>query len=90
MTEECRAPDFRTNDIALAAYLFDEGNRYVCDMVDGFVTFIFAWSDDLDGIVNDYRDGVAQVEPRDFTRAIAHVKKAMYRTKGDRRPAAHG
>lgn len=74
--------DFITEDLALASFLHMEGYQFSIDCQGRKAWFVFAPDNDLESTVADYRDGVAEVEPRQFTQATGHVRKRMYEALG--------
>lgn len=75
-------PRFRTDDLALAAVLHIEDFRFNVEARGRKAIFIFESCDDLQGIVDDYHDGVHQCEPRSLAQAMGHCRKLMYEALG--------
>lgn len=74
--------EFRTADMALAAYLILEGFGYESVEArdgNGRVTaeFVFSESGELSAAAHEYELGQVVVEPRDFTRKVAFVRNRM-------------
>lgn len=81
---------FRTEDLTLASLLHYEGYSPV-EMVrdgDGCVwLFDFSYADGEDRnpameVIEDYSDGHAEVEPKEFVKSLALTRKKMYRFLG--------
>jgi hypothetical protein len=84
-TQETTA-DLRTDDLAMAAFLHMEEYRFNVEARGRKAYFIFPFVDGLYEAADDYRDGVAEVEPRRFTQATGHCRKLMFEALGiDRR-----
>lgn len=78
--------DLRTEDLALAAFLHTEEYRFSVEARGRKAYFIFPFVAGLYEAADDYRDGVAQVEPRSLIQATGHCRKLMYEALGiDRR-----
>lgn len=70
---------FRTDDLALAATLHLEEFALVTVEARGRKAFfIFEYADGLDAVVDDYHDGVHEVEPRRFAQATKHCRNKMF------------
>lgn len=74
--------DFITDDLALASFLHMEGYVFNIDCQGTKAFFVFPPAEDLETDVADYRDGVAEVEPREYMLATGHVRKCMYTALG--------
>jgi hypothetical protein len=74
--------DFRTDDLALSAFLHTEGYAFSVETRGRKAYFVFPFVDDLYSAVDDYRDGIAQVEPRSLIQATGHCRKMMYDALG--------
>jgi hypothetical protein len=81
-TQEQQQADFRTDDLAMAAFLHCEGYVFTVEALGRKAWFIFAPVDGLETCVDDYRDGVAEVEPRTFAQATGHCRRKMYDALG--------
>lgn len=77
-------PDFITDDLALASFLHMEGHEFKIDVQGRKAHFVFSPCDEIAGDVSDYRDGIVEVEPREYTQATAHVRRRMYTVLGIR------
>jgi Domain of unknown function (DUF5659) len=77
MTEGC----FHTHDMALVAYLATMAISYD-DMklpeANSKVIWYFEKSDALEETLDEYRRGKARVEPKEYQRAITHIREEMY------------
>lgn len=67
---------FRTSDMALCAYLHLEGlGHYSVEKVtDNRAEMTFADNSDLREFLEQYRNGWARVEPREFQRKVGWVR----------------
>jgi hypothetical protein len=81
--------DLRTDDLALAAFLHVEEYRFSVEARGRKAFFIFPFADGLYESADDYRDGVAEVEPRRMVQATGHCRKMMYEALG-RDPRRNG
>lgn len=79
--QEQRA-DFRTDDLALAAYLHSEGYAFSVETHGRKGWWIFGEVDGLYGCVDDYHDGMVEVEPKRYTQATGHCRKVLYDALG--------
>lgn len=80
MPQEQLDTEFRTRDLALAAFLCVEGHRFLRierDDKSPFSIVIFDADDDLITDVEDYQSGVAQVEPREFQKKVHWLRNKM-------------
>lgn len=82
MSQDGQQPkrQYRCNDMALVAFLRVKGFKHRdLELFDkGNVLWVFDEEEDLLGHIEDYSDGVAEVEPRDFTQSLGHVRKGLY------------
>lgn len=74
--------EFKTPDMALAAFLLMEGFRHVrIEVSNGngrsTAQVVFSTEPELHGAVEDYELGQGEVEPRDFMRKVAFVRNRM-------------
>lgn len=72
--------EFRTTDLALAAYLCVEGHRFLrIERNNGsqFATIIFDGDDELGSDVEDYKSGNALVEPLTFQKKVHWLRNKM-------------
>lgn len=76
--------EFRTKDMALAAFLLVEGYPFLrCEKVRrGLAEMIFDCDDDLGAAVEEYKTGSATVEPRMFVAKIAFVRTKLREAAG--------
>lgn len=74
--------DLRTDDLAQAAFLHTEGYAFCVETRGRKAYFIFRFADGLYEAADDYRDGVAEVEPRRLVQAVGHCRKLMYEALG--------
>lgn len=76
--------EVRTADLALAAYLTQEGYKHKClELLDPHhsrtqAVWVFDGNGDVHGAVETYQDGGASVEPRDFMKAVRSVRDELY------------
>jgi hypothetical protein len=82
VTTQEHSADFRTDDLAMAAFLHTEGYTFTVEAFGRKGWFIFRAVDGLEACVDDYRDGVAEVEPRTFAQATGHCRKVLYDALG--------
>jgi hypothetical protein len=77
--------DLRTDDLAQAAFLHTEEFRFTVETRGRKAYFVFPFAVGLFEAADDYRDGVAEVEPRSLARALGHCRKVMYEALGSER-----
>lgn len=73
--------EYRTGDMTLAAYLCVRGRRYDRLERDGEpnkAVWVFPDVGDLIGIVDEFYEGDAEVEPRKFNRSIRKCRDDLY------------
>lgn len=76
--------EFRTEDLTLAALLHYDGLSPVRMEKDNKgCVWVFDLSFEDNGqtaeLIEDYRDGHAEVEPKEFVKSLAMTRKKMYR-----------
>lgn len=74
--------DFRTDDLAMAAFLHTEGYAFNVEARGRKGWFIFRAVAGLEEACDDYRDGVAEVEPKTFAQATGHCRRVLYDALG--------
>ena len=80
---------YQTRDLALAAYLYISGYEdFTCDREgdgDHNIVLCFDATPDMLELIRDYRDGMAEVEPREFARKYSLVRGRLLDFKHGRR-----
>lgn len=75
---------FRTPELGLAAYLAAEGYRWdqveIVDRVKRSCEWVFSADADLHECVDDYRAGLATVEPKQFNGCLVKARNALFAT----------
>lgn len=74
--------ELRTEDLAMVTYLRSEGHYHNRMELDGdHAVWIFCLDGDkhLHECVADYKDGMAEVEPREYNRVLKRVRGELFK-----------
>lgn len=73
---------YRTNDMAMATFLRMQGHAVQhIQWIGGTCYWIFSVTDSLLDQVEEFTDGHARVEPREYNRVFTQTKREFYDSK---------